>query len=920
MKLRNLLLTFCTVSCSVTLAEDAYYSIPLTSLKLVEGHLPSSFNWSRSAWENAETSQPYAVVDGEGEVYVGSEALQPWGSPGRAFQNMTLAIQAVKGRDVTGRLFVPKSDLSSMIVLKFKVDAASEKQESKKEFLKAKEEHYRHLRERNIPGGAWFRHQESEAAKARGTNVVRGREMAFNPRRFQRWDENYESTYELFSGGRALSENLQLDRLMGPAGSNSTMVALSNLVGINVHEMDWKSLLNESKPALDPLASHIPFDQHALFFPTFESMTHWIDEADQDATPVLQMYEPRAEDANSRGRYQKQLCLELNELSRLIGPKVIASVAFTGSDPYLRVGSDLAVLYETSSPGALKTLIQARQAEAQKSNPAVKAVSGDAAGIAYSGVVSQDRAVSSYVAALGDVVLVSNSREQMERLISVAKGKTPALASQDEYIYFRQKYSKAEPSETGFLVLSDATIRRWCGPRWRIANSRRTRAAAMLAEFQATHLDELAAGHAKCGCVATNVPDLGDVQLTTNGVVSATYGTLEFLTPILELPMTQVTQAEADAYNRWRDGYQENWSQMFDPIAIRFSMQPKRLGAEVSVMPLIAGSQYREFIGISSGARIAPDAGDPHPEALCHLALALNAQSEPIRESGNFLGNFSPSMRVNPLGWLGQCLAFYADRDPFWSELQKATNSSTFLEQNYPRLPVALYCEVKNPLGVAAFLTAVRGFAEQSAPRMTVWENLEYNGEAYVKITAKQESEREGSLTNLCVYYAVTPHSLVLTLSEPLLKRALDRQHSGKSNSVPTNPWLGTNLCLQIDQSFVPILEALFRDEFRPAQQRLAWSNIPILNEWKQRYPGQDHVKVHEQFWHTKLVCPGGGKYVWNEQWQTMESTVYGHPAQPKKGPENIRPLGNIKSANLGLTFENQGLSAKAVLERDVNK
>jgi hypothetical protein len=911
----------------VALAEDAYYRVPLTSLKLTEGQLPTRQEWTGSAWEKAEALQPYAVIDGDGEVYVGGEALQSWGQPGRLFQNMTLAVRAAKGHNVTGRLFVPKSDLSGMVALKFKVDSTSEKGDSKNEFFKAKEELYRHLRERNIPGGAWFRHQEIEAARASGTKVAAERPgMGRNLRRFQRWDEDYDSTYELFSGGRALSENLQLDRLMGPTGSNSTMVALSNLTGITVHEMDWKSLLSETKPALDPLAVHIPFDQHALFFPSFEAMSRWIDEADQDATPVLQMYEPRAEDANSRGRYQKQLCLELNELSRLFGPKLIASVAFTGSDPYLRVGSDLAVLYETTSPGALKTLIQARHAEAQKSNPAVKAVKGEIAGVVYTGVVSADRAVSSYVAALNDVVLVSNSREQLELLVSVAQGKTPALASQDEYVYFRQKYSKTEPGETGFLVLSDATIRRWCGPHWRIANSRRTRAAAALADLQAAHLDELATGQPKSVCIATNFPDLGDVQLTTNGVLSPAYGTLEFLTPILELPMTQVTQAEADAYNRWRDGYQQNWNQMFDPIAIRFSMQPKRLGAEISVMPLIARSEYRDFIGVSSGAQIAPDAGDPHPEALFHLALALNSQSEPIRESGNFLGNLNPSMRANPLGWLGQCLALYADQDPFWAELQKATNSSTFLEKNYPRLPVALYCEVKNPLGVTAFLTAVRGFAEQSAPRMTAWENLDYNGEAYVKITARQEWQRQDSATNLCVYYAVTPHSLVVTLSEPLLKRALDRQHAqladkeaGKSNGVPTNPWLGTNLCLWVDQSFVPILEALFRDEFRPAQQRLAWSNLPILNEWKRRYPGQDPVKLHEQFWHTKLICPAGGQYVWNEESQTMESTVYGNPAQPKPGPENILPVGNITSANLGLTFENQGLSAKAVLERTAN-
>jgi hypothetical protein len=144
----------------------------------------------------------------------------------------------------------------------------------------------------------------------------------------------------------------------------------------------------------------------------------------------------------------------------------------------------------------------------------------------------------------------------------------------------------------------------------------------------------------------------------------------------------------------------------------------------------------------------------------------------------------------------------------------------------------------------------------------------------------------------------------------------LAEKKDGGSNAPPMYPWLGTNLCLRIDQAFVPMLGVWFGGEFRPAQQRLAWSNLPILNEWKRRYPRQDPVKLHEQFWQTKLVCPGGGRYVWNEEWQTMESTVYGHPGQPKSGPELALPVANVTSANLGLTFENDGLSGKVVLER----
>ena len=63
------------------------------------------------------------------------------------------------------------------------------------------------------------------------------------------------------------------------------------------------------------------------------------------------------------------------------------------------------------------------------------------------------------------------------------------------------------------------------------------------------------------------------------------------------------------------------------------------------------------------------------------------------------------------------------------------------------------------------------------------------------------------------------------------------------------------------------------------------WDNLPILNEWKRNIPDRDPVEVHRRLWDVELVCPGGGKYVWNEKYGTMESTVYGHPGEPKQGP-----------------------------------
>ena len=77
----------------------------------------------------------------------------------------------------------------------------------------------------------------------------------------------------------------------------------------------------------------------------------------------------------------------------------------------------------------------------------------------------------------------------------------------------------------------------------------------------------------------------------------------------------------------------------------------------------------------------------------------------------------------------------------------------------------------------------------------------------------------------------------------------------------------------------------LGRRQYEQLMQTHCWNNLPILNEWKRLYPDRDPVEVHRAVWGVELVCPGGGKYVWNEKFQTMESTVYGSPAAPKEGP-----------------------------------
>lgn len=881
-------------------AGDGYFVVPLDELELTEGTLPKGAPSEPWRVRASQSMQPYAVLDGPGEAYVGIGVdFTPWnvrevpGDRGRAVGNWSprsLVVRTPETKDVTGRLYYPNQNWTGMVRLSFRIPASKASADARPAFDEGHRWHYERLLSRNIPGGAWFRYQlgksPADAAPGRAGRATR------------RGATDLAETYDLFTGGRAMSENLQLDRAMIAGRPNEGDVELATLRGINVREFDWGPLVQGLSPQRDALARFIPGDQHAVFFPSFEAASRLSEEFRGQGTIVLQLAEPRSEDTSIIARYEQQIGLSIDAASRIFGPLMIKSIAVTGSDPYYPMGTDVAVLFETADANQLSALLLAKIGMKTSKAAGVKSVSGEVGGVAYRGLASPNRTVSSYVANIDGVVVVTNSLHQLETIGAVARGKTASLDAQPEYTYFRDRYRKGDKDETALLILSDATIRRWCGPRWRIADSRRVREAARLADARARQLD------------------------TGKDGETSPYGSLDFLTPIAELEMTKVTRTEADAYNRWRDGYERNWAWGFDPIGLRITLNDRRLAADITVLPLIAGSDYRELIELSQGAKIAPGAGDPH-NALGHWIMAINPRSRSLQQANNFFSSTMRGLKTEPLSWLGSSIAIYVDDGPFWKEMAEAPTDprerERFFERHIGHLPVALYAEVSSGLRLTAFLSGLRGFIEQTVPGMTQWESLTYKDEPYVRISPTERARGIiGEVDRISIYYYATGDCLVVTLSEDLLKSAIDRRlarKSGKAEEKP-QPWPGESAALRIDRGLLDRVLPALENEYQTAMQTRAWGNLPILNEWRRRFPDADPIAFHEKQWQTRLVCPGGGKYVWNEKWQTYESTVYGHPGEPKAGPRVPPALSLFSGGEFGLTFENQGLRAKAVLER----
>ena len=890
-------------------AADVFYDVPLGDLKLAQGSKWPGGAPPQNSWGEAM----HVSVDAPAQAYV----TDAWRTGG----NITrLTVRAPQGQKVSGILAIPAppqrnaAPAEAPVLVHFTLDGAGTSDApTRTAFYSAKESYYTALLQQSIPGAAWFRYQANLARQEMGENTP----SAVQP--WQRGRGGVEADmYDLFSGGRAVAENLQLDRALLVRGDAKDDVKVDGIAGITVSEMDFLALLKGNLSRSDPLARYVPFDQYAIFFPTFPAVLDVMDRVDHNTVPVIQNMLPQSSDAGYLKRYQTQIGLQASGLARLLGPQLVKSVAVTGSDTSFAMGTDFAILFESPNATATQALLMAQIARNTGSAKGVRAVTENIEGLgAAQGFLTDDRTVSSYIARIDDTVIVTNSLVQLRKLADLKAAKIKPLAQLPEYQFFRNRYEIGKGNETAFLVISDATIRKWCSARWRIGDARRIGELASDADRIAHHVDLMLSGEP---LPAGDVPK----TLAPTIIVPTIYKPNGFQKPVAEMEFDTVTKAEADAYSQWRDGYQRNWSGVFDPIALRINLDKGKMGGDLTIMPLIGNTDYRQFISLTNGAALSANDGDPH-DALWHAVFAINRESQTARNWSDMGKTMLPGVKIDPLGWLGQAVALYADDDPYWKELSAAKEPQQFMQNNISRLPIALRAQASSPLKLAVFISAVRALIEQSAPGLTTWQPQEYNGKTYVKITSQQGANNRGP--EFSIYYAALPDSLTITLNENVLKHALDRAvattqpanaqvlPAGATAQPATRPWLGKNLAVQVRSGSMDLFSRLAHDEFGRQLQRRSWNNLPILNEWKRLYPEKDPLAVHEQVWATKLLCPAGGQYVWNKDLQTMESTVVGCPESPKPAPESLLQFRGINFANFGLTFENQGLQAQVELD-----
>jgi len=753
----------------------------------------------------------------------------------------------------------------------------------------------------------------------------------------------FGDTFELFSGGRALQENLQIDRMRDVDPKGEAIVAISSIEGITTSAVDWKARLGDAKPAVEPLAAWVPADQIYVGFDSFGAMVALLDEMERRGDTFVHLIEPRSEDAGTRGRLERQLCLSTSAFARLLGPKLVRSVAFTASDPYLREGTDVAVLFDCVSTEALALQLASNWKEARAAVPGCADVAGERDGVKYLGVASPDRRVSSYFAAEGGVAIVANSKAGLERLLDLHAGKLAgvvALGASDEMAFFRSRYPAAGGGEArgaGLLVLSDPFLRRFCGPAWRIGESRRLRCAGVASRLdgmRAAGATEDADALAKKAGLRCPVDASARFEFVDGGARCSVHGGAGFLTPVAELPVEKANAAERDAYVRFRSNYENYWRQFFDPIALQFETGAT-LAADLTVLPLIKGTEYeqmRDFAGGTGG--LTPKHGDPHDSTLLHLLLHVNPDSETLKEFGGYFEQL-PGVKSNGLSWLGDSFEIFLDDGPFWDQLaHDATDvdaAGEFLRKNGRTIPFGISLSIRNPLAFTGIVVALRAFVEQSMPNQLTWETREHAGLSYVVVKPRPSAESpfgaEFENTQLC--YGSAGSRFWLALDEGVIQRALERAAARNNAALPEaerDPkiappppaveWPGRHACASVAVARLPLAMRLFVPRDADRDEVACFANLPLLEELRRRDPATDPVQSAARLFGVRPVCPDGGNYVVDADLHALACTKHGHPTAPRRVEEVPSALAGLARIAGGITFEKDGLRLRFEAQR----
>ncbi len=170
-------------------------------------------------------------------------------------------------------------------------------------------------------------------------------------------------------------------------------------------------MLGDKKPEISPLARAVPDDFYFVQFRSLGKLVDLMDNGDLWGRHLFSQSVQTARTQMAGERIKAQLAVEVHPVLRPFYNTVVTDVAVTGSDLFLREGTDVTLLFRFRQPVVFKTQMDAFLGSAQKAHPDARRSTGEYRGVSYVKLASADRAVHVFSAYPQDDLHVRTNSE-----------------------------------------------------------------------------------------------------------------------------------------------------------------------------------------------------------------------------------------------------------------------------------------------------------------------------------------------------------------------------------------------------------------------------------------------------------------------------------------------------------------------------
>jgi hypothetical protein len=758
--------------------------------------------------------------------------------------------------------------------------------------------------------------------------------------------------YSVFTGAAAIQESLQLELLgSGPQtaaqqesvnkGVNAAaeLLPLAGLTGPSVKSHPFREMLKGRTPQVPPLATYIPEDQYAVFFSDINRQIELADLMDEWGGNLLHQVEASARDFQVRRKVSRQLCLENSWLTRMFGDRVIADMAFTGNDPFLKEGTAFTVLFTLKDATRFRKQMERQYAEAVKVHGA-KRSSFTIDGTSGFSAVSPDREISSHTLIMGNTAIVSTSLQSLQRISDVSSKRIPSLAASDDFRYMRTVFPQDNNQEDIFIYLSDAHIRTLVGPRWKIGEARRMRCSgnmALLANARLWYkaeqrreptMAELVSG-GFLGKSQPVCPDHGRYEFDRAGQPCCSLHNRQgLLTPVGDVELSQVTAQEAVQYKAFVENYNHYWTRFFDPIGIRVKMG-KDIRIQTCILPLIENSWYDGLAAFSGRKAGELTEGAVLPRTIMSVRGHVDQQWLNKTRLTQKLGT-----RNLKLDWLGDEIALnLCDGQVLFSTGGRAMGLMG-QEMGRSSLEPLIFGYLGSAINLPTYLTvkvtdSIK--AEQSIPGLfrALAPGHDQDGEFSVDTYSIEDYHGKPLyvasfnlwILKLRLYSAVVGDRLVIASRRDIVTDLMNAQASGAGGKADTHEG---NMELSVYRSAFKQLEETVNLGWQEDLRHACHQNLPLASILLKSFglAPDSFASTVAGLRGYQPYCPSGGRYVVDGTTGAVICTLHGTSREPKQPPasdkssKTMELVNSLERVNARLAFTPQGLMTTVDIRR----